>query len=142
MLHPTFKLRFLLATTLPLQVFNIKQERKRLILKDLFLQLILLRLILTYISNSKLKVASPYLTRKLFMTTRAPYRYKLTRNQYMLARYNYVFLFEHSQPPHLSLEQTYPYLQALISSFASLNFLHGNLTSVKLSAPCTLNLAM
>lgn len=142
MLHPTFKLKFLLATTLPLQFFNIKQERKRLILKELFLQLILLRLIINYISHSKLKVASPYLTRKLFMTTRAPYRYKLTRNQYMLARYNYIFFFEHSQPHHLSLEQVYPYLQALVSSFANLNFLHGNLTSVKLSLPCTLTLAV
>lgn len=141
MLHPTFKLKFLLATTLPLQFFNIKQTRKRLILKELFLQLILLRLVVSYISNSTLKVSSPYLTRKLFMTTRAPYRYKLTRNQYLLARYNYSFLFENTQAPELHLSQLFPYLQVLVSTFANLNFLHGSLTSLKLSAPCTLILA-
>lgn len=142
MLRPMFKLQFVLATTLPLQVFNIKQSRKRLILKDLCLQLMFLRLILVYIANNKFKVSSPRLTRQLFMTTRAPYRYKLTRNQYMLARYNYTCLFEHPCPNTLPLRQAIFYTKVMEQTLQKLSFIHGSLSAIKLSLPCTVNLVL
>lgn len=139
MLPSVLRLTVSLATVIPLEAVHRRQSRKRLLLKNLFLQLVLLRLVVSYLPHTRLKFYPAYLTRKLFMTTRAPYRYKLTRNQYMLARYNYTCVFEHKLAYKIPSTQLYLLLSHLVDSFGTLNFVYGSLTSIKMSLPCHIN---
>ena len=91
MLPVTFQLKLLLTSPLPLVELAALQSPNRLTLKQFYFTLLFFKLVIQQSSGPVFKFYAVRPTRTLFMTTRAPYRYKLTRNQYMLWRYRYVF---------------------------------------------------
>ena len=91
MLPPKLVVKLHLISPLPLVLELRSLSPNRLTLKAVYLKVLLLKLILQRTNHVQFKFYSTRPTRTLFMTTRAPYRYKLTRNQYLLHRYHYIF---------------------------------------------------
>ncbi len=131
------QLRFLLTTNLPLRHNLILKRPQRLILKELFMQLLLIKLLCASVPHASFKFTFLYKTRRLFMTTRAPYRYKLTRNQYLLERYHYRIVLTFGFSRALNTQSFIPKLLMLTEALGRLNFAHGTIKTVALSLPTT-----
>lgn len=131
--------RFVLTTNLPLRHNIILLRPQRLILKELFLQILLIKLLCLSTLRASFKFKLLYKTRKLFMTTRAPYRYKLTRNQYLLERYHYKISLTLALDQALAPNSFIMQLSDLTAFCGLLNFAHGILKTVTVSLPVHYN---
>ena len=95
----------MIGTLLPLRSELRRCPPQRLMLKEIFLQLLLLRLVCKTYRETTFKLKFKYKARHLFMTTRAPYRYKLTRNQYLIERHYYAIYFSLTSYQALTITQ-------------------------------------
>ena len=125
----------MLTTNLPLRHNVITKHTQRLVLKELFLQLLLIKLFCTSNVHTSFKFTFLYKTRRLFMTTRAPYRYKLTRNQYLLERYHYKLCLTLALDQLLTPNTFISKLVRLTEVCGLLNFAHGTVKTVAVSLP-------
>lgn len=137
MLQPFLTLSLVLCSPLPLVKELRSLSPNRLTLKAFYLNLLLLKLILQQASSIKFKFYAIRPRRLLFMTTRAPYRYKLTRNQYMLQRYYYVFKLTLLKYKTTNLNQVLTF-QAQVRKWSQrLDIAHTTLTSTQVTSQFT-----
>lgn len=131
MLPLTLTLRLALTSPLPLGSATSKLSPRRLTLKSFYFSLLFLKLIVERSSKVQVRFYTCRPLRTLFMTTRAPYRNKLTRNQYLIQRYRYTLVFQWLGLGNLSFSQGLA-LQKLAQNWGSkLDLAHVTVAAVQ-----------
>lgn len=130
MLPSQLRLRFVFLSTLPLKRFLKKDAVQRMHLKSLYMHFLFLKLLLTKFKQVTFILRTKNSMRHLFMTTRAPYRYKGTRNQYLLQRYRYELVLACPLRCWIGLDSCLPTLRMLINYLGRLDLAHVTLGSV------------
>lgn len=133
MLTPNLFVRLTFTSPLSCHTHTKNYSERRLYIKYFFQHLILLKLL--YQQHKAALVHFSYLRPSRFrvVTTKAPYRYKLTRNHYLRLTNQYLLFIKFFEFKLHKLSNNLNFLNYLTAQFNTLEFAYFNIKSIKLS---------